>query len=120
MTEVSDEDEARFYRPQAWSHRQLVSFARQLVGSTSGSSGPSKSSATLVSRRSSRARGGKGHAFPAATVRFGGGISVGWKALSICLDYSFPVRSLRRYWNVAPAGQLTGRLSEEIVFREMP
>jgi hypothetical protein len=44
--------------------------------------------------------GGAGHAYPEPTVAFYGRPEAGWKAVSICLGYGLPVRSLRRVWDV--------------------
>ncbi len=64
-------------------------------------------------------QGGEGHAFPQPTVRFGGNLAAGWKALAVCLDYGWKVRSLRRYWAVTPRGEPTGP-EWEIGFRQVP
>lgn len=64
-------------------------------------------------------QGGQGHAFPSPTVRFGGNLAAGWKALAVCLDHGWNVRSLRRYWAVTPQGEPTGP-EWEIVLRQAP
>ncbi len=51
--------------------------------------------------------GGEGHAFPEPTVRFHGGISEGYKALSYALEAGFNVAELRRVWEILD-GELTG------------
>lgn len=114
-----DLDKHGFYSPHAWTPKQLASFASQLGGIDLGIVRAVKVLRDAGVETFESCQGGRGHAFPAATVRFGGGPSAGWKALSVCLSYGFPVRSLRRYWSVSPAGEPTGP-EWEIVFREMP
>ena len=51
--------------------------------------------------------GGDGHAYPEPTVRFHGGISEGYKAVSYALESDFGVASLKRVWDILD-GELTG------------
>ena len=51
---------------------------------------------------------GEGHAFPEPTVRFHGEHSEGFRALSVAVQLELPVRTLRRYWRVTPAGEPCG------------
>ena len=44
--------------------------------------------------------GGEGHAFPEPTVKFHGVLEAGWRALAACLAYGFPVKDLRRTWDI--------------------
>lgn len=61
--------------------------------------------------------GGDGHSFHEPTVRFEGGPEAGWRALSVCLAYGFPVRRLERYWAVQQSHEPTGP-AWALVFRE--
>lgn len=45
-------------------------------------------------------QGGRGHAYPYATVRFHGGISEGFRVLSVALTYGLNVRSLSRVYDI--------------------
>lgn len=44
--------------------------------------------------------GGVGHCYAEPTVRFEGGISEGYRAISVALAYGLPVLNLRRAWNI--------------------
>lgn len=44
--------------------------------------------------------GGDGHAYPAPTVRFHGGLGEGWRALAACQVHRLPVRDLSRVWDL--------------------
>ena len=44
--------------------------------------------------------GGRGHSYPAPTVRFEGASSEGLRAVSVALAYGLPVCELRRVWGV--------------------
>ena len=50
---------------------------------------------------------GEGHCFPVPTVRFGGGRSAGYRAVSILMQHGVPVSELRRYWMMFD-GELVG------------
>jgi hypothetical protein len=52
--------------------------------------------------------GGKGHAYPEPAVRFHGGPEAGWRALSVCLSYKFPISCLRRIWCVLETNEPNG------------
>lgn len=45
-------------------------------------------------------QGGEGHAYEWPTVVLLGGSANGWRALAVCKDLRFPVRSLERIWFV--------------------
>ena len=45
-------------------------------------------------------QGGQGHPFPEPTIRFCGGKSAGWKALSVTLAHGLKVCELRRVWTI--------------------
>jgi hypothetical protein len=45
-------------------------------------------------------QGGIGHSFPEPTVEFSGGMSVGFRALHIALEYDLKPFALRRAWSV--------------------
>ena len=51
--------------------------------------------------------GSEGHSYPEPTVRFHGGISEGYKAVSYALESGFNVAALRRVWDVLDR-ELTG------------
>jgi hypothetical protein len=51
--------------------------------------------------------GGTGHAFPDPTVRFAGGNSEGYRALSVALQCGLKVAELRRVWSILD-GEITG------------
>jgi hypothetical protein len=61
--------------------------------------------------------GGRGHAFPEATVRFHGGRGEGFRALAASLAAGLPVYTLRRFW-VIQDSELTGP-HWEIVFHPL-
>jgi hypothetical protein len=62
--------------------------------------------------------GGKGHAFPEPTIRFGvGRPEEGWHALSVSLMLGFPVLALRLVWDIEHHHTPTGPLWE-IVFTQ--
>jgi hypothetical protein len=61
--------------------------------------------------------GGPGHAFPEPTIVFHGTPEAGWRAVGVCLSHGFPIKSLRRVWNVSASGEPTGPYWE-ITFRE--
>jgi hypothetical protein len=44
--------------------------------------------------------GGEGHAYDRPTIVLIGGSADGWKALAVCKDLRFTVRSLERVWDV--------------------
>jgi hypothetical protein len=44
--------------------------------------------------------GGEGHAYERPTVVLLGGSADGWRALAVCKDLRFPVRSLERVWPI--------------------
>lgn len=44
--------------------------------------------------------GGRGHPFPAPTIRFCGGYSAGFAALAIAQTFAMPVFELRRVWMI--------------------
>ena len=48
--------------------------------------------------------GGEGHAYKKPTVVLIGGSAVGWRALAVCKDLRFPVRSLERIWFIRDGG----------------
>jgi hypothetical protein len=52
--------------------------------------------------------GSDGHAFPEPTVCFHGDRSEGFRALAVVTQLGFPVRALRRYWDVNDAGEPEG------------
>lgn len=52
-------------------------------------------------------QGGPGHAFKEPTIRFHGQRGVGFRAVSVALDYGLPVFSIRRCWTVR-GGELHG------------
>ena len=52
-------------------------------------------------------QGGRGHAFPAPTVRFHGARAEGLRALAVALQAGLPVAELRRVWPVLD-GEPTG------------
>jgi hypothetical protein len=60
-------------------------------------------------------QGGKGHAYPAPTIRFSGNEAAGWEALAIAKNRGLQVTDLRRIW-VILAGEPTGPYWE-MVFR---
>jgi hypothetical protein len=51
--------------------------------------------------------GTQGHALPEPTIRFHGGRTEGWKALSAALDGGLPVLAIRRAWPIVE-GEPTG------------
>jgi len=44
--------------------------------------------------------GGEGHAYDWPMVSLIGGSADGWRALAVCKDLRFPIRSLERYWSI--------------------
>ena len=52
-------------------------------------------------------QGGEGHCYPEPTIRFHGGASEGFKALSVALQHGLPATALRRSWSVID-GEPTG------------
>ena len=52
-------------------------------------------------------QGGDGHCYPEPTIRFHGQQGAGYAALAVALERGFPVRQLRRCWDVE-SGELTG------------
>lgn len=44
--------------------------------------------------------GGPGHAFPEPTIRFEGGSSEGFRALSVAMENGLPAAHLRRAWSM--------------------
>lgn len=44
--------------------------------------------------------GGKDHAYDRPTVVLIGGSADGWRALAVCKELRFPIRSLERYWPI--------------------
>lgn len=51
--------------------------------------------------------GGDGHSFKQPTVRFHGGQSAGWRALTACAEIALPVYEIGRVWDVID-GEPTG------------
>ncbi len=43
-------------------------------------------------------QGGKGHAYPEPMIRFRGGASEGFRAMSVALEAGLPATELRRVW----------------------
>lgn len=62
--------------------------------------------------------GGEGHAYPEPTIRFHGGISEGFRAYAVALQYDLPVSAIRRTWNVVD-GELTGPTWEITLYRKV-
>lgn len=121
---ASDLDDNGFYAPGSWTREQLVGFANEIdrhapTGrETAVDLGIVRAVKTLRDKGLSTfesCEGGPGHAFTEPTIRFAGGAAAGWKALSVCLTYGFPVSDLRRYWTVNSTGEPTGP-DWEIVF----
>jgi hypothetical protein len=52
--------------------------------------------------------GGPGHAYPEPTVAFYGTSEAGWRAVSVCIAFGFPILSLRRVWDFIEPDQPTG------------
>lgn len=44
--------------------------------------------------------GGTGHAYPEPTVRFHGGVGVGFRALAAAQEAGLPVSAVRRVWTI--------------------
>jgi len=112
--------DAPFYAPGSWDRDQLAGFAEDLCPGRPIDLGIVRAVKTLVDsgvETFESCQGGEGHAFPEPTVRFGAGRpEEGWKGLSVCLTYGFPVRALRLYWTIEQGHQPTGP-HWEIVFR---
>ena len=120
-----DLDEHGFYAPGSWTREQLIAFANEIDSlapegkETAVDLGIVRAVKTLRDHgveTSQSCEGGEGHSMAEPTVRFIGGPEAGWKALSVCLTYDFPVSALRRYWRVDRRGEPVGPLWE-IVFR---
>ena len=128
MTEVarpSGVDENGFYAPGDWTRDQLVEFANEIDRHAPAGKETAVDLGIVRAVKALRdagvhtfesCEGGEGHSFPEPTIRFAGDLAAGWKALSVCLTYGFPVSDLRRYWTVSPNGEPSGP-DWEIVFR---
>lgn len=122
---VSDLDEHGFYAPGSWTREQLVAFANEIDDlppqgrETAVDLGIIRGVKTLRDKgveTFESCEGGAGHSMVEPTVRFHGDAEAGWKALSVCLTYDFPVRALRRYWRISSTGEPHGPYWE-VTFR---
>lgn len=120
-----DLDEHGFYCPGDWTRAQLIRFANEMDPhvpegrETAIDLGIVRAVKTLRDygiETFESCEGGRGHAFSEPTVRFAGRAAEGWRALSVCLTYGFPVSDLRRYWTIATNGEPSGP-DWELVFR---
>jgi hypothetical protein len=53
-------------------------------------------------------QGGRGHAYPEPTIRFGGSPGDGFRAFAIAREHPLPVSYLRRIWVIQNDGEPTG------------
>jgi hypothetical protein len=112
-------DDLRDYAPGDWTPQQLMVFASEICPHYPVDLGIVRAVKVLLDsdvEAFESCEGGEGHAFPQPTIRFGGTVEAGWRALAICLNFGFPVSALRRYWTIdgrEPVGP-----SWEIVFRD--
>src|SRR5437867_2522125 len=100
-----------FYAPGSWTQDQLIDFAKELDPSPAPAGRSSAIDLGIVRavkvlsdagvETFESCQGGDGHAFAEPVVRFHGAPAEGWRALSLCATYGFPVLSLRRYWTVS-------------------
>ena len=62
--------------------------------------------------------GGDGHAYAEPTVRFHGEFELGFRALSVVMTYTLPVKQINRTWKIID-GEPTGPTWEMVFWRKL-
>jgi hypothetical protein len=52
-------------------------------------------------------------------VQFSGTPEAGWRAVSVCLGYGLPIRSLRRVWDILDVNEPSGPYWEIVFSKRM-